>query len=146
MNSDWLKESEARRAQEQVEVDKQIAAVSELLASHGIKAVVVTYAGSGDEGCTEEVYCLAEPCEPDAACQSNQDEAMTAKLEAIRYPEDVPFVGDLLVELVPSGYENNEGGQGTIVLDTAAGVAKVRHGTFVTNVEYESYSIGKADK
>jgi hypothetical protein len=167
MNSDWLKDYEARRAQELAErpehvYAERVEAAAELLASHGIKAVVVTYAGSGDEGCTEAVYCLAEPCEPDAACQSNSDEEMTAKLEALRYPEDVPedsfllhlcsywsssfdqFVGDLLSELAPSGYENSEGGQGTIVLDTEAKVAKVRHGTFVTEVEYESYSIGKA--
>ncbi len=164
MSSDWLKDYEARRAQERAEIVKRIEAVAELLASHGIKTVVVTYEGSGDSGCTEDVYCLAEPCDPDVACQSDRDEDMTAKLVALRYPEDVPedsplrqlagyyhnsfdqFVGDLLGELAPDGYENNEGGQGTIVLDTEAKVATVRHGTYVTEVEYESYSFGKTDQ
>jgi hypothetical protein len=87
--------------------DTHLAVVGDALEEHGITQVVIHYDGSGDSGSVGEVdYTPADKSLPDW---------IDAKLRA------------LAEGYCPEGYENNEGGYGTLTLNVLDGLAELEH-------------------
>jgi len=89
------------------------------LRSVGVAKVTVSYHGDGDEG-------RAEPAQL-------QDAADTP-LEGSRLPADLDIrkIGDLLEEFVPEGYEDGEGGFGTVTFNVHTLTIRVEHNWYET--------------
>jgi len=80
----------------------------------GVTAVTVSYYGDGDEG-------RAEPPQfQDAAGNPIDESSLPAGL-------DTQKLGDFLESFAPEGYEDGEGGHGTITFDLQAGKIRVEH-------------------
>jgi hypothetical protein len=89
------------------ENDADLSVLCDALQEHGITRLVVQYQGSGDSGGVEEFETT---------------------------PQDVPlpaWVEDKIQEVAegycPDGYENNEGGYGTLTVLPFAGLAQLEH-------------------
>ena len=87
---------------------------SEALRAAGVSKVSVSYSGDGDEG-------RAEPPQ----FQNSADCA----IEESNLPADLDTatLGDLLEAFAPEGYEDGEGGHGTITFDLQTGKIRVEH-------------------
>ena len=84
------------------------------LRAAGITTVTVSYSGDGDEG-------RAEPPQfRDSADNPIDDLSLPDGL-------DVRKLGDLLEGFTPEGYEDGEGGHGTITFDVQTGKIRVEH-------------------
>jgi hypothetical protein len=80
----------------------------------------VTYSGSGDS-CDE--FCFK--------IYNEEDEY---DLDSVEKPprEFMKKVEDAIWDLLPSGFENNEGGQGEVTIDIETGKITVEHDQFYT--------------
>ena len=87
--------------------DVELSVVCDALQEHGIKSVVVRYSGSGDQGSVEEV--AFEPA----------DVQLPGWIETT--------LEDVAECYCPQGYENNEGGYGTLTIHPFEGVAELEH-------------------
>jgi hypothetical protein len=87
---------------------------SDSLRAAGVARVTVSYYGDGDEG-------RAEPPQFQDATESPIEESLL--------PTDVNIhtLGDLLEGFAPEGYEDNEGGFGTVTFDVQALTIRVEH-------------------
>jgi hypothetical protein len=84
------------------------------LRAAGVTKVTVSYTGDGDEG-------RAEPPQlQDAAGNPIDESSLQADL-------DTQKVGELLEGFAPEGYEDGEGGHGTIAFDLHTGKIRVEH-------------------
>ncbi len=84
------------------------------LRAAGITTVMVSYSGDGDEG-------RAEPPQfQDSADNPIDDSSLPEGL-------DIRKLGDLLEGFAPEGYEDGEGGHGTITFDLQTGKIRVEH-------------------
>lgn len=131
---------------------KKIRKIAKVCHEAGICGVAVTYAGSGDSGCVESTWVVKKIDDIDNITEDNFDEVGNNKLKVMPVPESIDekdasiysamldYVGDLLADFAPDGYENNEGGQGTVLLDCENAEVKTYHGNNVVEVEYETYS------
>jgi hypothetical protein len=80
----------------------------------GVSKVVVNYSGDGDEG-------RAEPPQfRDAAGDPIDESSLPDDL-------DTQKLGDLLEGFAPEGYEDGDGGHGTITFDLPTGKIRVEH-------------------
>jgi hypothetical protein len=79
----------------------------------GVARIVVDYSGCGDSGGIDGISYF------DAAGQP-------ANMALVQTASD-PDIGDVAYEFLPAGFENNEGGQGTLTLDVEAGTVKIAH-------------------
>lgn len=80
----------------------------------GVSKVCVSYTGDGDEG-------RAEPPQlQDSADKPIDESSLPADL-------DIQKLGDLLEGFAPEGYEDGEGGHGTITFDVQTGKILVEH-------------------
>jgi hypothetical protein len=79
----------------------------------GVAKIVVDYSGCGDSGGIDGISYF------DAAGQPVN--------MALVQPASDPDIGDVVYEFLPAGFENNEGGQGTLTLDAEAGSVKIAH-------------------
>jgi hypothetical protein len=87
--------------------DAELAAQCELLHQHGIQKVTIQYEGSGDSGGIEHVEL--EPSH-------------------IKFPTAIQHqFWDLAEGFCPDGYENNDGGYGTLTLFITLGCAQLEH-------------------
>ena len=127
----------ARRAEED---KRKMKAAVELLRKHKAVSVGVEYSGSGDSGCLESVHIYAQTFEENELFDVGYTAVDEATEQAVKQQTNEDFLDDLgweLVQLiVPAGYEINDGGQGTIVLDVASGRILNNHGT--NSVEYDT--------
>ena len=80
----------------------------------GVTKVTVSYSGDGDEGRTEP------PQFQDAAHNPIDESSLQPNL-------DIRKLGDLLEGFAPEGYEDGEGGHGTITFDLQTGKIRVEH-------------------
>jgi hypothetical protein len=87
----------------------------------GVSSVELSYAGCGDDGCIE--YTSFSPEAVDVSKQLR--EIVESWTEAI----------------LPEGYEINDGGQGTVLINVADAKAQINHGWNVITTESESYRI-----
>jgi len=87
--------------------DKVLAVLGDLLMEKGITRVVIRYCGSGDSGCVDAVEY-----EPEGAVLPKAVEDQLC---------------DLAEDYCPEGYENNDGGYGSVTLFPFHGVAELEH-------------------
>lgn len=144
--------------------DKKLTAIAYAIAEMkkiDIKCVVCEYSGEGDSGEITEVYVLTQPVEPDDFHNEIHqtpgivDNDGVAVLKETKVDLDHPLWGNtwskvenLLDALsccahyvTPSGYEINDGGQGTIVFDAINNECRCEHGSNYTETNYESVTI-----
>ena len=92
---------------------------AERLRAGGVSKVTVSYYGDGDEG-------RAEPPQlQDAADNPLEESGLPADL-------DVRMLGDLLEGFAPEGYEDGEGGFGTVTFDLETLTIRVEHNWYET--------------
>lgn len=118
------------------------------LKDQGIDVVVVSYAGSGDDGCVEHIgYFALENMEK--AKDGSLDPGIIAPWdhECDITPENEKEVSEFIKELCYnylmqgfSDWYNNEGGQGVILIETATGKWHANNQTNVTTVEEEGHN------
>ena len=136
-----------RKHLQQLEIEKMQAAV-ELLRKHKAVSVGVEYSGASDSGCLDSVHIYARTFEENELFDVGYTEVDEAVEKAVEQMGK-NFLDDLgwaLVELiVPSGYEINDGGQGTIVLDVASGRILNSHGTNHTEYDNNELTLGEDD-
>lgn len=95
--------------------------------SKGIYKVTAAYSGSGDDGNTD-----------DPVFYDKTDHV----LEGIELSEELTQdLDEHLWRATPAGFENNEGGQGTIVWNTQTGKVHIEHQWNVTTTEEEEYDL-----
>jgi hypothetical protein len=88
----------------------------------GVSKVALEYSGGGDEGAIESSSFFPE---------------------AVDVPNDLQALVVSWAEAVlPSGWEINEGGQGTVAIDVASAKATIDHEYNVITTESETYEIG----
>lgn len=80
----------------------------------GVSKVRAGYSGYGDSGCIDGITYL------DA-----RDRPVNMVLVT---PASDPVIEDVLYEFLPAGFEINDGSQGTLTIDVAAGTVKHEHG------------------
>lgn len=95
--------------------DTEVAVLCDLLQESGVQRVVFRYDGSGDSGCVDVVEYEPE----DAAVPKWADERLH----------------ELAENYCPPGYENNEGGGGTLTLYPFLGLAEREHRDHFTDTE-----------
>ena len=84
------------------------------LRAAGVTKVTVSYSGDGDEG-------RAEPL------SSKPQRTIRLTNQACRLTSISSTLGDLLEGFAPEGYEDGEGGHGTITFDLQTGKIRVEH-------------------
>lgn len=98
----------------------------------GWKTLNFEYHGSGDS-CSDLSFMI----------ENEEDTFALSELAASDLPSD--FSEEKLtahfLELLPSGFENNEGGSGTIELNTKTGTITVRHTTYYVESEDEEWTL-----
>ena len=92
------------------------------LRERGVVSVEASYWGSGDEGAVEEVSYL-----PDGVAVSQE-----LHDTIIKWIEDV----------LPGGWEINDGGQGEVTINVIKATAEIEHGSNYTETYYESFEFG----
>lgn len=85
----------------------------------GVAKVTVSYWGDGDEGRSEP------PCLQDAAANPLSESLLSAEL-------DLGKLGDLLESFAPEGYEDGEGGFGTVTFNVQTLGIRVEHNWYET--------------
>ena len=98
---------------------KEVLKFTDVLRKEGIHTVSVSYSGCGDEGRTEDP-------------QFEDAEGKPIDPANVRGAFDVGRIGDLLADFVPEGYQNDEGGWGTVTFDVEAGTIFVKHNWYET--------------
>jgi len=87
---------------------------TEQLRAAGVTKVTVNYSGCGDEG-------RAEPPQFQDASGNPIDES------CLPGDPDTQKLDELLEDFAPEGYENDDGGHGTITFDVQTGKIRVEH-------------------
>jgi hypothetical protein len=89
------------------------------LCGAGVHKVTVSYSGCGDEGRADSVDFI-----------DSTDNLMDEE----RLPGDLnrKNLSELLEGFAPEGYENNEGGYGTVTFIVEAGVIRIEHNWYET--------------
>jgi hypothetical protein len=87
---------------------------ADLLRAAGVTKVTVSYSGDGDEGRAEPPQLQGEAGNP---------------IDESSWPPDLDTqkLGDLLEGFAPEGYEDGEGGHGTITFHVQTGKIRVEH-------------------
>lgn len=123
--SDDLKEQDAEfhqllaefHATEQARIDRAKARLRDVilprLKQWGVSQVVVNYSGYGDSGCLDAI--------------SYRDAAGKPVDMALVRPASDPDIENTIYEFLPSGFENNDGGQGTLTIDVRNASLKLAH-------------------
>ena len=79
----------------------------------GVAKVKAEYSGYGDSGCINHIAYLDAHDQP-------------MNMDMVRSASD-PEIERVLYEFLPSGFEINDGGQGDVSIDVAAGTVKLDH-------------------
>lgn len=108
--------------QENKELQSLIDNVFKEMVSTGTRTVTLTYSGSGDEGWSDLVICLDE-----------QGKKTQMK------ENSVLSVFEFIDRNIISGWENNEGGEGTLVF-TIPNIFTIKHGLYEPKVESTEYT------
>lgn len=116
---DWLQVYLAQQQQAQQEAQERLAGCCQQLAALGIEQVQIAYDGYGDEGSVQGITALVDhhPVPLDAGLE----EALS----------------DAACELLPGGWEINEGSFGELLLDVAKRRVTRQHNWRIESSEYE---------
>lgn len=123
--SELMKQMRDRRDAYQAKCAEKFAEHRNDLMAKGVVRVVCEYSGYGDSGGVEQVAYLDENAKPVSRSQIEE----TLDAEVRNYAES----------LLPAGFENNEGGQGEVVLDLLSRSYAVNHGWNYTEVHGQQY-------
>ena len=131
----------------------------------GVGYIIASYSGSNDSGQLEDIATFkprpeSEKFEPDiyAPSELDLDELEKSRLVDIKIANQVKqiLLGNDIVKLTDriemlmweaidfsgnSGWENNDGGDGTLILDVAAGTCILNHGNCVSKTTYEEHEL-----
>lgn len=113
--SRWARAAKERRKET---VKKLLELLPRLEAAHVVR-VRVEYSGQGDSGQVDDALYEYADGTPDGLEVSD-------KLDT--------EVKNLADQLTPDGYENSEGGQGTVTINVAAKTMTLEHGDYVTDL------------
>ena len=80
----------------------------------GVVKVKAEYSGYGDSGAINHIAYLNAQDQP-------------VNMDMVRAASD-PEIEDVVYEFLPAGFEINDGGQGDVTIDVAAGTVKLEHG------------------
>ena len=83
-----------------------------------VAKVKVEYSGYGDSGCINHIAYLDALDQP-------------VNMDMVRSASD-PEIERVLYEFLPDGFEINDGGQGDVTIDVAAGTVQIEHQENVT--------------
>ena len=112
-------ESRKRRAEKRAKEDATFKLDLSVLRDAGVDDVTVEYSGGGDSGCYDGVTIDGEPF----------DESVVEGVEEGRLANYLMrFVDDEF-----SGWENNDGGRGEVVLNVPEGKIQINHTRFYTS-------------
>lgn len=122
-----------------------------LLRDNGIKYVLVSYTGYGDSGQLELVQAFGPSC-PELPEETNDfydHQINFPDVHATLIPGEDPssilrLIEDYawaLIESYHDGFENNEGGQGTIAFDTTNDSIVFDHGDNVVDVHHTVHEL-----
>lgn len=106
--NDYLQVSqewEQQQSEREKEYLEEASGLGKELAATGIKSITFYYSGSGDDGCIDEVCPQPENIEVG----------------------NVKALEELVFDLLPGGWENNEGSQGDITFDLITGEISINH-------------------
>jgi hypothetical protein len=112
-------EKEAATTMDEEQAKQEVLKFTDALRDAGIGSVCVSYSGCGDEGQTEAPQCEGAQGDP-------------LELRSLRKIFDLDRLGELLANFVPEGYEDGEGGWGTITFDVQSGKIRVEHNWYET--------------
>jgi len=84
----------------------------------GVAKVKAEYSGYGDSGCINHIAYLDAQSQP-------------VNMDMVRSASD-PEMERVLYEFLPDGFEINDGGQGDVTIDVAAGTVQIEHQENVT--------------
>ena len=88
----------------------------------GVQSVELEYTGWGDEGAIEST---------------------TYSPETVEVPKELDeIVESWTYAILPGGWEDNEGGQGSVLIDVSNSTARIDHEHNVIDTESEIYEIG----
>ena len=85
----------------------------------GVSKVKAEYSGYGDSGCIDGITYLDAHDQP-------------VNMDMVRAASD-PEIENVLYEFLPAGFEINDGSQGTLTVDVAAGTVTIEHGENYTD-------------
>ena len=80
----------------------------------GVAKVKAEYSGYGDSGAINHIAYLDAQDQP-------------VNMDMVRAASD-PEIENVVYEFLPAGFEINDGGQGDVTIDVAAGTVKLEHG------------------
>lgn len=115
----------------ETETVKVIRGYCKELYTKGWKTVHMEYQGSGDS-CDDFGFSL-ENAETTANLDNVDDKDLPVDFKLEKFK-------NALLDLLPAGFENNEGGDGTIKIDTASGKIHVKHNAYYTESHHEEWS------
>jgi hypothetical protein len=98
---------------------QEVCKFTDPLRSAGVSRVSISYSGCGDEGRAEEPQLANADGKPMAESELPDD-------------VDINSLGDLLERFVPEGYEDGEGGYGTVSFDIGSQKIRVEHNWYET--------------
>lgn len=101
--SAWQEEQKEKRDKRQVAA----AETMKILKQRGVNVVQIDYSGSGDEGWVYE-------------CVTDKEGEYISKLER-------ESLRDYVYELIPSGWEINEGSEGSVLFNIPTGLVEINH-------------------
>lgn len=134
-SEDWweahLRQREAAKAQSAQRLKDACPA----LASLGVTNIIWAYDGEGDSGSMQDITVTGSGTAPKTI------DALKELLKGFD-PETCEKLNwdklkDAVWDLIPDGFENNDGGYGEVELKTTTGSIQVRHNQRITDVEYE---------
>ena len=119
LSKSWWKEHEERLAKEKEEAHKVFSAEHSRLVELGVTHLRIEYDGYGDSGCVEEIVGMSNG-------------------QTIELPDDlVETLTEAAEKLLPSGWADNDGGYGAVVLSVADRRLAREHYARYVETEYE---------
>ena len=97
----------------------EVLTFTDQLRTSGVAKVTVSYYGDGDEGRAESAQLQ------ETADNAREESRLSADL-------DIRKLGDLLEGFAPEGYEDGEGGFGTVTFDVQTLTIRVEHNWYET--------------
>lgn len=123
---DWRRDYEAQRTKAREDALADLAKVRKALARLGVHTVTIVYEGYGDSGCIEKIVFEPQP--------KKLTRNIPARIEKAAY------------QLLPEGWEINEGSSGTLTIDIRSGKIEREHSWRVEAFETEEAEFDLAPK
>ncbi|MBU3625848.1 hypothetical protein ICN48_06325 [Polynucleobacter sp. JS-Safj-400b-B2] len=110
-----------------MELDELKESIFKAMLSHKIDRLVVTYSGSGDSGGVENIEAYGFGNELDLQLKSLPCVQINARY-INNFEEEISFFSDeIIIAAGYEGYENNDGGNGTVEIDAVNQKVIIQH-------------------